>query len=741
MSDEQNEQIKDIDIDSLEIRIFMLVKDISTMTSAVSFLNRRGWETVCQNNIAKSIDTIVKSQPEVVMVSVNHPNPNVMRLPILLSQSMNAITIGFSEKSDSLSINKLKNSRFQHKFSGYPSGPSFHRFIRQILDRIHNPHKFQEKQKAKKNARGSSDSENISIKGGADSNEDMHFSKTGEMGPITVKGADTGREMKATESNQKLSQKSSLSSIQAAPGRSEQQQGIEGAQVTRSSSQSQTAGSSADESSGSESFSKKNGKGPVTRSEPQSALDGSSESPDKQGVADKNEKKGSNRTERKLGSSNSFEEFDEQGFRKKRRPQRKMYPWQKEEEPQEDAIKNQETRPGASFEMKQSRKENNNGGDEDSSQKPVEDPSSDGFQKAKNSQDAPDLTQDGVKKGSADFEQSGPDKKSPLMAESEGPGAGPEVGQQEEEQANAKAKNQPHDLEPGESRSKNNSEAGDSFSSKKKNQESLEGEGTDPKENEQGKAQDRDRKNKQEAGRADSTSKGELKESENKFKKLMKQALRTATSEADPSVKIDIEDVEKIGVIPMNSRMMSGYVVVSRSGIGFDLGVDLLDTLLEAIETTFSAQGVDVTCQNPFVMDTQKFTFEFWKNNVGLFTIFEQSQREEIALTFLQTSESVPEMKVSKADPDMVAIGVKDINIDVPVEFTTYIYLEKNNKFYKYLNDGRNMLPRQKDKLAANKATKELHIARHDFKRYQQYLAKILIDKLLKQAFDKVKAA
>ncbi|MEO0336327.1 MAG: hypothetical protein AAF202_08025, partial [Pseudomonadota bacterium] len=180
-------------------------------------------------------------------------------------------------------------------------------------------------------------------------------------------------------------------------------------------------------------------------------------------------------------------------------------------------------------------------------------------------------------------------------------------------------------------------------------------------------------KKKKEEQQLDRAPKGELTESEDKFKRLMKEALKSATSEADPDIKIDIDDVEKIGVIPMNSSMISGYVVISRSGIGFDLGSDLLDTLLEAIETTFSTQGIEVTCQSPFIMETQKFTFDFWRENMGLFTIFEQSQREEIALTFLQTSESVPEMVISKPDPNMVTIQVKDIDIEIPVEFKTYL--------------------------------------------------------------------
>ncbi|NQY99142.1 MAG: hypothetical protein HRT45_00565 [Bdellovibrionales bacterium] len=738
MSDEVGQAPKDVDIDELDIRIFMLVKDTSGMNSAVSFLNRRGWETVCQNNIAKSIDTIVNSQPEVVMVSVNHPNPNVMRLPTLLSQSMNAITIGFSETGDSMSIQKLSNSRFQHKFSGYPSGPSFHRFIRQILDRVHNPHKYEDKTRKRRKAVAANKKDSIEVKGSASSADDNQtFSNDKKTGPITVKGS-AASQIRAAESRDPLIQKSATGpgskksaaqdlaeaaakggKIQAGEARGPSHSGMSAAEQAR-----------AQESASKTSFSAKTS-GPKAASRSSATQEGN-----KAGPASRSQNSSS-----ASSSTNSFDEYDEQGFKKKKRPQRKMYPWQKDEKPQEDAIKNQDTRPGASFEMKQSRKDLQKGSEEKEKQRLQKDEKSLGLQKGDKKKDGPDLTQEAAKGKGGEFSQEGPNSKKPNQANAEGLSSKEKGAQQGANEDGFNKKAQAENQLGADAKSKKDANEGDFASGKSHPSRGLRESDSKKSKEQTSENEKAAQKKKLKEASLDGVPKGELKESEDKFRSLMKEALKAATSEADPDVKIEIEDVEKIGVIPINTSILSGYVVISRSGIGFELGSDLLDTLLMSIESTFSAQGIDVTCQNPFIMDTEKFTFDFWKDNVGLFTIFEQSQREEIALTFLQTSESVPEMKVSKADPNMVTIQVNDIDIDMPVDFKTYIYLEKNQKFYKYLNDGRNILPRQKDKLAANKKTRELHIARDDFKRYQQYLARNLIKSLLQQAFKNFDAA
>jgi hypothetical protein len=745
MSDDNNLAPKEIDIDELDVRIFMLVKDTSSMNSAVTFLKRRGWETVCHNNISKSIDTIVKDQPEVVMVSVNHPNPNVMRLPVLLSQSMNAITIGFSEKGDSMSLSKLNNSRFKHKFSGYPSGPSFHRYILQILDRVHNPHKFEDKQAKRKKSSVSRNKDSIEVNSGAAANESVRFSKGKESGPIQVKAASEDQAIKSAESKGPIIQKSSTSQIKAGPSRSEKNAANQDKAASAGTNQSAAANASK----------------PSTEQSPEQAAraqesasrtakaSGAAYTPDRSNKEELGNKAHSSSSQSAKGRAQSksrrggaFEEVDEQGFKKKKRPQRKMYPWQKEEAPQEDAIKNQNSRPGASFEMKQSRKDLEKGSEEKEKQNKDSKQAGLGLQKGSKLSEGPDITAEAAKGKEFEFSQDGPKQKAADAA-----GSDANTGKQKHTESDGEdhdgKSNQGANAEGLSAKSKNSQQDETDSAAKDKshedeNPDSAKTERSDPSRDLRDEPQQKDAA---QADGSDRVPKGQLTESEDKFKRLMKEALKASTQEADPDVRIPIEDVEKIGVIPLNSAMISGYVVLSRGGIGFEIGSDLLDTMMLAIETTFSSQGFDVHCQKPFLVQTQQFTFDFWQDNVGLFTIFEQSQSEEIALTFLQTVESVHEMKVSKADPSMVTIQVEDIDIDIPVDFKTYIYLEKNNKFYKYLNDGRNLLPRQKHKLSANKKTKEMHIARQDFQRFQQYLARNLINQLLKQAFDKLKAA
>ncbi|MEO0335948.1 MAG: hypothetical protein AAF202_06130, partial [Pseudomonadota bacterium] len=369
MSDDSKPASKDVDIDELDIRIFMLVKDTNSMNSTSAFLKRRGWDTVCHNHISKAIDTIVKSQPEVVMVSVNHPNPNVMRLPTLLSQSMNAITIGFSEKGDSVSLNRLNNSKFQYKFSGYPSGPSFHRFIRQILDRTHNPHKYVDNSRKQKAKSSKDDNDKVSIKGSGSEQENMHFESDKKSAPITIKGADSKKGVAASGAEGPIVQKSGAGASQSAPTVADQ--------VAKNKRDRDT-------------IERKN-------SGPKSAADQTQQSNKTRSEEDARALERSSKPGKGSMGAGKFDDVDEQGFKRKDRPRRKMYPWQKEEKPQEDAIKNQSTRPGASFEKKQSRKDLPEGTEEKEKANPENESADLDVHKKSKQADGPDVSQEGLK--------------------------------------------------------------------------------------------------------------------------------------------------------------------------------------------------------------------------------------------------------------------------------------------------------------------------------------------------------
>lgn len=124
---------QEFDIDSIEVEILIICKNPAAFQQSASFLSRRGWPTTVVGNLSKAIDHIVKHQPDFVMISLNHPNSNTMRLPALLTAGMNTEVIAFAELGDAGTAAKLSGSSIKNKLQGLPSGPNIQRVIRRLL--------------------------------------------------------------------------------------------------------------------------------------------------------------------------------------------------------------------------------------------------------------------------------------------------------------------------------------------------------------------------------------------------------------------------------------------------------------------------------------------------------------------------------------------------------------------------------------------------------------------------------
>lgn len=120
-------------LDDVEVKILIVAKNPNGMKAAAGFLNRRGWPTNVVGSVNKVIETIVKDKPNFVLISLNHPNPNVLKLPNLLSQSFQINSMAFAESGDAASVAKVNNSKMKYKLAGSASGPNIHRGIRKAL--------------------------------------------------------------------------------------------------------------------------------------------------------------------------------------------------------------------------------------------------------------------------------------------------------------------------------------------------------------------------------------------------------------------------------------------------------------------------------------------------------------------------------------------------------------------------------------------------------------------------------
>lgn len=123
----------DPDIDSIEVSILIIAKHPNGQFQSKSFLNKRGWPTEVTGSISEALDFMVSKRPDVVLISFNHPHPSILKLPEVMTQTFNVITVGFVETADAVSTSLLAQAKVRHKIQGFPSGPSIQRIVRRVL--------------------------------------------------------------------------------------------------------------------------------------------------------------------------------------------------------------------------------------------------------------------------------------------------------------------------------------------------------------------------------------------------------------------------------------------------------------------------------------------------------------------------------------------------------------------------------------------------------------------------------
>ncbi len=130
---------REFNVDELEVNILIIAKSQSSVQSAAQFLSRRDWPTKVVTGLGQAIQYIAKEKPDLILISINHPSPKIMKLPNIIAAGFNATCIVFAENPDAKTTAMIAASKFPYKLSGGSSGPNLYRGIRKILNQIYNP--------------------------------------------------------------------------------------------------------------------------------------------------------------------------------------------------------------------------------------------------------------------------------------------------------------------------------------------------------------------------------------------------------------------------------------------------------------------------------------------------------------------------------------------------------------------------------------------------------------------------
>ena len=191
-----------------------------------------------------------------------------------------------------------------------------------------------------------------------------------------------------------------------------------------------------------------------------------------------------------------------------------------------------------------------------------------------------------------------------------------------------------------------------------------------------------------------------------------------------------LAEVEEIAVIPIDADAASGYIVMAwpKETIGRDV---LLPRVQHCLKKSFSQLSVGGAIEAGFWISVPKIAFKPWAQKQGDFHFLMEQKEFEVAVTFIATHQALPKVR-SIANTDMLAVGVKDISTEEPVNFKAYLHLEKNHRHYLYLRAGRRLQPKQKERLEKAKV-KDFHMKNSDGDKVRQFLANAHLNECIRK--------
>ncbi|NJL24467.1 MAG: hypothetical protein HC902_04400 [Calothrix sp. SM1_5_4] len=82
-------------------------------------------------------------------------------------------------------------------------------------------------------------------------------------------------------------------------------------------------------------------------------------------------------------------------------------------------------------------------------------------------------------------------------------------------------------------------------------------------------------------------------------------------------------------------------------------------------------------------------------------------------------------------DSGMYGIGIDDISTDQPVTFKAYLHLRKNQKYFLYLRNGRQLQPEQKKRLKY-RSIDNIYMKSVDVENLRMYLAASFLNETIR---------
>jgi CheY-like chemotaxis protein len=203
------------------------------------------------------------------------------------------------------------------------------------------------------------------------------------------------------------------------------------------------------------------------------------------------------------------------------------------------------------------------------------------------------------------------------------------------------------------------------------------------------------------------------------IERAVQMALERVCQPSEDALQI-VEKIENVGVFPIDSPSMPGYLVLAWPNAEPRAEEAFFRLAQESLRNIFEESGVQGRVEQGFFVQIPQVDFEQWTGQAAFNLRFRHRDRE-LAVAFFKLSGPMPKAKPVDGN-QMYSIGVKHVSTERPVTFKAYLHLKKNNKYFLYLRNGRQLLPEQQQRLEESNV-KDFYMKSIDVENFRSFLA------------------
>lgn len=181
-----------------------------------------------------------------------------------------------------------------------------------------------------------------------------------------------------------------------------------------------------------------------------------------------------------------------------------------------------------------------------------------------------------------------------------------------------------------------------------------------------------------------------------------------------------VSSATNVACLIIESAKFSGYLVAA---LGKDRKVDekFVNLIKDRLCRFLKESGEQVDSENSMSLKIKKVDFEDWALEYADFLRKSVHDGEEIAMAFFPFAEAKTEVGES-ASVDMGSVKIDELQGDVTVEFNLYIHLPSNNKYILYTPRNSTFYGNQKERLSKMGVT-HMHVKRTELQDVSKYRA------------------